>query len=165
MIEERARVVANDGAHVWIETQRQSTCGNCSVNKGCGTAVLSGVLGVRRTRIRAKNELMELRPGEAVIVGMQDNALVYSAAAFFGLPIALMLFAAIAGNWLLQQLGLHSGEGARIILGLGGLASGVVWTMLWARRKQRDGNYDLRVLRRLSPVNEFVPLLRRDKSV
>jgi len=160
MIEERAVVVANDGSHVWVEAQRQSTCGQCAVNKGCGTAVLNGVLGVRRTRVRAKSEILDLEPGEIVIVGMQDAALLESAAAFFGVPIILMLLTAILGTWTLQQWGVASGEGARIMLGFVGLAVGIVWTMRWAARKKRDGKDDLRVLRRAPVASSFVPIVR-----
>ena len=160
MTEERAVVVTNDGSHVWVEAQRQSTCGQCSVNKGCGTAVLNGVLGVRRTRVRAKTEILDLQPGEIVIVGMRDAALLKSAAAIFGVPIVLMLLAAIFGTWVLQQFGAAAGEGARIVLGFVGLAAGVVWTMYWAARQKNDGRDGLRVLRRAPAASVFVPIVR-----
>ena len=52
MIEESAQVVAVEGAsgeYVWVETQRQSTCGGCAANQACGTATLAKVLGTRPT--------------------------------------------------------------------------------------------------------------------
>ena len=35
MIEEQATVVKNEGKYVWVNTQRQSSCGHCSVKNGC----------------------------------------------------------------------------------------------------------------------------------
>jgi len=163
VIEERAIVVASQGNHVWIETQRQSTCGNCSVNKGCGTAVLSSVLGNRRTRIQAKNELANLKPGDVVIVGMEDSALLHSAAAFFAVPVVSMLLAAMVGSAVLRIFGVAEGEGVRVLLGIMGLFLGVVWTRMWAHRKQSGGNYDLHILRRELPKKDFVPLIRRSE--
>jgi len=162
MIEERVVVSAVDGLYVWIDSQRQSTCGQCSVNKGCGTAVLNGVLGAKRTRIRVRSEIVGLAPGEAVIVGMRDAAMIESAVAFFGVPIVLMLLMAIFGSWTIGQLGISVGEGSRVLLGFVGLVLGIVWTWQWAKRKERDGRHDLRVLRRAPAVRSFVQIVKRD---
>ena len=55
MIEEQARVVALEEQGVWVETQRRSACGNCSVNNSCGTALLGKVLGVKRNKVFTLN--------------------------------------------------------------------------------------------------------------
>ena len=50
MIAENAQVVGFEGNDIWVETQRKTACGQCAANKGCGTAVLSKVLGNKRSR-------------------------------------------------------------------------------------------------------------------
>ncbi|MCK5666649.1 MAG: SoxR reducing system RseC family protein, partial [Thiotrichaceae bacterium] len=57
MIEEQAIVVNNEGRYVWVNTQRQSSCGQCSVKNGCGTQVLAKVLGNKIAYVRCLNTL------------------------------------------------------------------------------------------------------------
>ena len=43
-IVETGRVVALEGAAVWVETIRSSACGSCAARSGCGHRTLAGVL-------------------------------------------------------------------------------------------------------------------------
>ena len=57
MIEENGRVVDVEDGYAWIETERRSTCGSCSANKGCGTATLAKVMGqAPEQRVRFEQE-------------------------------------------------------------------------------------------------------------
>ncbi len=52
MITENAIVVSIDNNQTWIETQRKSVCGQCAANKGCGTSVLSKVIGNKFSKMK-----------------------------------------------------------------------------------------------------------------
>ncbi|MBK9131474.1 MAG: SoxR reducing system RseC family protein [Gammaproteobacteria bacterium] len=54
-----------------------TTCGSCSVQKGCGTSVLAKVLGNRVNRIRVINTI-GAKTGEWVVLGLEDGALARS---------------------------------------------------------------------------------------
>ena len=67
MIEEQARVVALEAGAVWVETRRQSTCGGCSANAGCGQGLMDKI-GVRASHghVRALCDLqLQVGDGES----------------------------------------------------------------------------------------------------
>jgi sigma-E factor negative regulatory protein RseC len=147
MIEETAQVVRIDGAQVWVETRRRSTCSGCAAEKGCGTAVLSKVLGQRRTQIRVLSD-MSLAVGDQVVIGIEARSLVRGSLAVYAVPLLLLLLGAVLG-----KLGAGSGlwanaEAASLVLGLGGLAAGLLWLKYFTRHIQDDRNYQPVVLRR-----------------
>jgi sigma-E factor negative regulatory protein RseC len=93
VIEERARVVAIDVGAVWVETQRKSTCSNCSVKSGCGQGVIQQ-LGFREryARVRALSDI-QLRVGDSVVIGVREELLLRGSLLVYLMPL-LGLFAA-----------------------------------------------------------------------
>jgi len=151
MIEETAQVVSISGGDVWVETRRRSTCSGCAAEKGCGTAVLSKVLGNRRTRMRVLAD-MSLAVGDQVVIGIGERALVRGSLAVYAVPLLLLLLGAVLGR-LGAGSGLWaSGEAASLVLGMGGLAAGLLWLKRFTRHIQDDRNYQPVVLRRLATV-------------
>lgn len=148
MIEETARVVAADGEFVWVETQRQSTCGGCAARQGCGTATLAKVLGQRRTRVRALNR-DAARVGERVVVGIDEQALVRGSLAVYAAPLAGLLAGGILGALLQARLQL-AGEALTLAGGVAGLIAGLLWVKGFTRRIRSDSRYQPVVLRRLA---------------
>jgi len=149
MIEETGQVVEVEGEFAWVETQRQSTCGSCAANKGCGTAVLSKVLGQKRSRVRALNRA-GARPGDTVTVGIQEDALVRGSLAMYAVPLLALLGGGLVGQYLQQSYG--SGEGLVILAGLLGLFGGLLWLRGFSRRAQSNPRYQPVVLRKVSPL-------------
>lgn len=152
MIEETARVVRVEDGETWVETERQSTCSGCSVEKGCGTATLSKVLGQRRTQVRVINEL-PLQVGDQVVIGIREQALVRGSLRVYAVPLLLLLTGAVLG-----ELGGSSGlwasaEAASAALGVAGLVAGLIWLGRFSRRIQQDTDYQPVVLRRLAPAS------------
>lgn len=147
MIEENAQVVAAEGEFVWVETQRQSTCGGCAANKACGTATLAKVLGTRRTRVRALNR-NGAQIGDRVVVGIQEAALVRGSLAVYAVPLLALLAGGIVGSLLSARL-LLQGEGLSLALGLLGLLGGLWWLKVFSHRIRGDSRYQPVVLRRL----------------
>jgi sigma-E factor negative regulatory protein RseC len=52
MLVETGRVVAVESGALWVETIRQSTCGSCAANKGCGHGLLNRIADGRTGYIR-----------------------------------------------------------------------------------------------------------------
>lgn len=145
MIEERARVISVDQGHAWVETRRQTACGSCAASKGCGTSVIAKVLGNRRSRVRAIDPV-GVRLGDEVLVGIEESALVRGSFAVYTMPLFTLLAAALA----VRGLWPGAGEPAVVLAGLAGLAAGLLWLRLFARRVSADPRYQPVILRRLS---------------
>lgn len=146
MIEEAGRVVEFADDIAWVETERKTTCGNCSANKGCGSAVLASVLGQRRTRVRVLNTL-PARLGDEVIIGLQENALVRGSLAIYAVPLLCMLGFALLAELVNTRLELTGTEVLNIAFGLAGLALGFSWLRRYAARIAKDPCYQPVILR------------------
>lgn len=150
MIEESAQVVAvegESGEYVWVETQRQSTCGGCAANQACGTATLAKVLGTRRTRVRAINQ-SGAKLGDRVIVGIDESALIRGSLAVYAMPLLTLMGGGIVGALLSERLQV-TGESLTLGLGIAGLVTGLLWLKGFTRRIRDDSRYQPVVLRRV----------------
>ena len=151
MIEESARVVATEGEFVWVETQRQSTCGGCAANQACGTATLAKVLGTRRTRVRALNPAWNhdaAQVGDTVVIGLDEAALIRGSLAVYAMPL-LSLFAGGLIGALLSERWAVSGEALTLGMGIAGLIGGLLWLKGFSQRIRDDRRYQPVVLRRV----------------
>lgn len=151
MIEEPAQVISVEGEageYVWVETQRQSTCGGCAANQVCGTSVLAKVLGTRRARVRALNR-GGAKVGDRVIVGIDERALIRGSLAVYAMPLLTLLAGGIVGALLSERLQV-SGESLSLGLGIAGLAAGLLWLKGFTRRIRDDSRYQPVVLRRFA---------------
>ena len=151
MIEESAQVIAvegDTGEYVWVETQRQSSCGGCAANQACGTSVLAKVLGHRRTRVRALNA-SDAQVGDRVIIALDERAMLRGSLALYAVPLAALLVGSIVGELLSARLQMM-GESLTIALGIGGLAAGFGWLKRFTRRVRDDRRYQPVVLRKLA---------------
>ncbi len=138
MIEETAYVVAAGPDGVWVETQRQSACGQCAARKGCGTAVLSKVLGQKRSRVQVANpDQAQVRVGDEVVIGIDESALVRGSMAVYLVPLLSFFLFGVLGQTLARQLMLDNSEGLSIIFSLLGLLLGFAWAQRYARGDRR----------------------------
>ena len=78
MIEQKATVVAIEPDVIWVEAQRQSTCGSCQVRQGCGTGLLAKHVGKRFNRIAVPNN-KTVMIGQQVTVAIPEDALLQGA--------------------------------------------------------------------------------------
>ncbi|MCP3850276.1 MAG: SoxR reducing system RseC family protein [Gammaproteobacteria bacterium] len=98
MIEEQAIVLKVEGDYVWVQTQRQSSCGQCSVKSGCGTSLLSQILGNKATHVRCHNQHSQhLVQGERVLVGLHESALLSGSLLVYFVPLLAMIVFAGGG--------------------------------------------------------------------
>lgn len=104
MIEEQAQVVEIIGNELVLQAQTQSACGSCAVSKGCGTSLLSKIVGRKFTRFQADNSV-NAEVGDMVVVGISEDALLKGSVVMYIVPIlAMLVFALLADNYLSTSL-------------------------------------------------------------
>jgi sigma-E factor negative regulatory protein RseC len=123
MIETPARVVRVDGDTAWVRAESPTSCGACG-GKGCGSSLYARMLHPREPEYPVAN-LIAARPGEAVIVGVADGAVLRAVWHGYLLPLLLLLLGAMLGaTW---------GDGWAVAGGVAGLALAT----LWLRRRRQ----------------------------
>ena len=101
MITERAVVTRCEAGRVEVRLQRGSACGHCELSQGCGTGAIGRLLGNRsRPLVIATGE--DLKPGDELLLGLSEAALVKASLAVYGLP----LFAMVGAGLLAALLGI-----------------------------------------------------------
>ena len=103
MIEEQAQVVEIRGNQLVLQAQTQSACGSCAASKGCGTSVLSKVVGRKFTRFQAENNI-DAEVGDTVVVGISEDALLKGSVVMYIIPIMGMLGFALVADYYLDAL-------------------------------------------------------------
>lgn len=161
MIEERGRVVALEADVAWVETQRQSTCGSCAAKKGCGTTLLTQIMGARMQRMRVINT-MAANIGDEVVIGLAEDAFLRGSLAVYAVPVAALFLGALAGvAWVGVDATRATTDAYSVVGGFLGLVGGL-W---WVRRFGRDISADVRyqpVLLRQAYVDKTVGIRRLD---
>ena len=142
MIEESAKVVELDGEYVVIETIRKSTCGSCEAKSGCGTAVLSKVMGNRASRMRLRNTI-SARVDDQIILGLQERALVQTSFLFYLTPLFSCFLFALLGRYIDNG----AGELATVLCGLSGLFAGLYFVKWLSVKLELDSRYQAVMLR------------------
>lgn len=149
MIEENAQVVALQGDAAWVETRRRSACGSCTAHPGCGSAALGKLLGRRPTRVRVVNTV-GAQPGEQVVIGIDESAIVHGSVLVYLMPLLALLGGAILGEaWLRAYAGGH--EWPVIAAAVAGLVLGLAWVRVRAQRLGREARFQPTILRRAAP--------------
>jgi sigma-E factor negative regulatory protein RseC len=153
MIEQTAVVVELDEEFAWVEAERESTCGKCAAKAGCGTSVLSRLVGNKVARMRAINK-PGAQIGDTVIVGLKEAAMLKGSVAIYLLPLLFMFLFAITGKLVAVQVQAAT-EVFSIIFGTAGLVVGGLWLLRFTRRIQHDDQYQPVILRKSMPANSF----------
>ena len=148
MIEERASVVAVEGDFAWVEAERASGCSGCASRGSCGTSALAGAMGRRRARVKALNRV-GAQPGERVVIGLQELALVRGTLAVYLVPLAGLFAGGLAGEVISRLPGSAGSGELAAVLGAGlGLWAGLAWARGWMRRRAGDAGMLPVILRR-----------------
>jgi len=109
MITENATVVSIDNNETWIETQRKSVCGQCAANKGCGTSVLSKVIGNKFSKVKVINKI-NAQVGDEVVVTLNEQSLLKGAFMTYLLPLLYLFLFSFFGQFVSQNLQIHNSE-------------------------------------------------------
>ena len=144
---EQGRIVAVDADAVWVDTDRQTTCGSCSAQKACGTRLLNALHPSRDDYLRLvvdKSLLAELRTGDRVEISIPDEVVVQASAVVYLLPLALLLAGAVLGNQLLP------GDAGTALGGILGFLSGALLVRLHAVANRGNRRLQPSLVRRLA---------------
>ena len=147
MLEETAIITRRQGQFAWVSMQRQSTCGSCQASKGCGTSVLSKVIGNRFTTVKALN-VIDADEGDKVLVGIEESSLIRAAFAVNFIPLLGLILGAIFFNALSQQLA-TDGEWLSLAGGVLGFITGILWVRQYSKSVSTDKRYQPVVLKKL----------------
>lgn len=99
MIEEQAVVtrIGSDG-RTWINSLQAGGCGSCQHKIGCGSAAIASLLPKREFAVDSE---LNLRPGDRVVVAIDDSHLLATSALLYLAPLLVMLTAVgVAGRLL-----------------------------------------------------------------
>ena len=148
-MEELVSVVnAKDGV-AWVEKERQTQCGGCSVRHGCGTATLSKVLGVRRSRIRVIAPF-SVNSGDKVLISLKESSLLKASFVSYMLPLFGLFLGALLGQLIFAPI--FGSEGIVVILAIVGLAIALLWLRRFSLKIKEDPNYHPVITRIVEPV-------------
>jgi len=147
MIEEQAQVVEIFEDKLVLQAQTQSACGSCSANKGCGTSLLSKVIGRKFTRFEAVNNI-NAAVGDMVIVGISEDALLKGSLVMYALPIAAMLLSALVADFLFDS-GVESRDLLIAAAAIMGLIFGSIMSRSYFRRRSSMQLFSPVILRKI----------------
>ena len=122
MVEQEARVITVEGDQLLLEAETQSSCSACEVKSGCGTSVLSRWVGRKFTRFSAKNTVAA-EPGDHVVVGLSESALVHGSLTVYLLPLLGMIVSALIADFLVPQDTRAAHDLAVAAAGIGGFVA------------------------------------------
>jgi sigma-E factor negative regulatory protein RseC len=152
MIEETARVVSVDREFALVETEQRASCGSCQSQSSCGTSLLAGLFKRRHNQLKVLNPVYA-KPGEQVIIGLQEQALLKISVLAYLLPLLTMILGATLTQGLAGYLILSTGELPQVVGGLLGLIGGLYTLKTLAQKRRHDPGYQAVILRHADSVS------------
>jgi sigma-E factor negative regulatory protein RseC len=123
MLIETGRVVAVDPDGLWVETIRQSTCGTCAAQKGCGHGLLNRLSDGKRGYIRVlpgSRNPQECSVDDQVRISIPEEVILRGSLIVYMLPLACMLAGAATAVGLVPgSQDVLAAIGAAVGFGLG----------------------------------------------
>jgi sigma-E factor negative regulatory protein RseC len=96
-LEKIALVTRVEAGRAYLKLEAESGCGRCTQVGGCGSRVLSDILGARCSLISIVDD-QGLQPGDKVRLVAPTGSLLRSAGWAYGLPLLLGVFVAAVGS-------------------------------------------------------------------
>jgi sigma-E factor negative regulatory protein RseC len=149
MITQTAMVMDVHDETASVQVIRESTCGQCSVQKGCGTSVFSRILGNKFSRLTVLNPV-NAQQGDVVILGLQESVLIKSTLLMYLFPLLMMFGGAVLVVMLNNFLGFSLGQGWVIASSFLSLILAFVYINRVSRGHQNDRRYQPVILRKAS---------------
>ncbi len=140
MIEEHGVVIEIKDKFAFIQTRRDSICGHCDGNKGCGTASLARVVGQKESIVKVINQ-KNVKVGDRVVIGVAEDALLKSSLALYLIPLLSLFVVAIGYETLARLLEWPSYEILTALAGLLGLFAGLNWVKRVSVKMSEDISY------------------------
>ena len=141
MIEEYAIVTAVQEDQARLILERRTACGLCGQKRGCGNATWSKMVKSQPHEFTAHNAI-QAQVGDAVVVGMDEHAILRSVWFLYVLPLLSLLLGAILADHLFDYQ-------FYVMLGAAlGLLGGFYASRYWAMGKgAKSHGYQARILR------------------
>ncbi len=155
MIEEQAQVIEVNGGQLLLQVQTQSTCGSCAASKGCGTSVLSKVVGGKFTRFQAANDI-GAAVGDTVVVGISEDALLTGSMMMYVTPLIGMIAFALLADIVLSATA-ESRDPTIAVSGIVGFAIGALISKWYFQRRSNIQRYTPVVLRKVINHGKLQP--------
>ena len=155
MITEKAIVVSVIDDQTWIQTQRKSTCGQCSANKGCGTSVLSKVVGNKLSKMKAINKI-NAQIGDEVIVGLTEQSILKGAFMAYLSPLLYLFLFAFIGQFISNALQFSNSEILVIGFAVFGFYLGMRKLKYFSASIAEDERYQPVILKKSNNPSVFV---------
>lgn len=155
MLTETGRVVAIEGDGVWVETIRSSTCGACSLQKGCGHGLLSRIGDGRRGYIKVLPgdlAVSDCAVDDRVRISIPETVILRGSAIVYMVPLAAMLL----GAGLAAGLSRGGSDLAAILGACLGLGAGLGLVRWHAWRHRHDASLQPTLLAIEPPVADGV---------
>lgn len=132
-------MVAVDADALWVETIRQSTCGACTAQKGCGHGLLNRVGAGKRGYIRVLPGQVDpgaCKVNDRVTIAIPEEVILRGSMIVYMLPLLVMLVLAGLASSLWPDVGDRAA-----LMGAGlGFAFGVALVRWHAWRHHDDHN-------------------------
>lgn len=145
MITETGQVLEVGSGHAWVACRRQVDCARCAQGRGCGGGLLGRLLGDRLHKVRAATRDLPVSPGDRVLIGLDEDAVLRAAAAVYLVPLLGALGGGVAGAAVVP-----GSEPAAIAAAAAGLLAGLGWARGYSRRHETDARFHPVVLERLT---------------
>jgi sigma-E factor negative regulatory protein RseC len=145
VLTETGRVVAVEPGKLWVETIRQSVCGSCAAQKGCGHGLLNQIGDGHRNYLQLSSRRFsrdQFQIDDRVTIGVPERLMLRGSAVLYLLPLACMLLASLAMPTLLPAIS----ELASIGGAVGGFAVGLLLVRWHARYHQDNPDFQPRLL-------------------
>jgi sigma-E factor negative regulatory protein RseC len=142
LITETGRVLEVQGDWAWVACRRQVECARCAEGRGCGGGVLGRLLGDRLHKVRVATGTVAVAPGDQVLIGLGEDAVLRAAAAVYLVPLLAALAGGLAGAWL------AGGDFAAFAGAIAGLVLGLRWARRYSQRHAAEDSLQPVILRR-----------------
>ncbi len=109
MIEESAIVISADAGDITFEIQKTTSCGSCSVNKACGTGIISNYLKPQTIQYTIKNTI-QAKVGDSIVVGINEKAFLFGSFLMYILPLFFILSFAVLGDYIATKAALINSD-------------------------------------------------------
>lgn len=137
MLIETGTVVAVEPDGLWVETIRQSTCGSCAAQQGCGHGIIQRISDGRRSFIRVlpgRVDLAQCAVNDQVRISIPEEVILRGSMVVYLFPLVCML----AGAALAAGLAVGSQDLMAALGAAGGFALGIAGVRLHAWRHRQD---------------------------
>lgn len=137
MIQEQAVVISINQDVASLEIIRNKPCGLCGQTRGCGISIWGRLFGHRPNIFKAQNTI-NAKVDDLVVVGIEENALLFSAFVVYGVPLAILILGAAIANIAVVDP-MHTDRNAVF-----GALAGLFLGYLWLKGHHQSSNLDAR---------------------